>query len=82
MSKVAEVIKELQQRFKPEDDIVIQYWTKEDIESVVLDNDAVFLKDDNLTAQQFSDLAEDIEHYSNWDIVSEYFGDIYENWKA
>jgi len=76
MSKVAEVIKELQQRFKPDDDIVIQYWTKEDIESVVLDNDAVF------TAEQFSDLAEDIEHYSNWDIVAEYFGDIYENWKA
>jgi len=70
------VIKELQQRFKPDDDIVIQYWTKEDIESVVLDNDAVF------TAEQFSDLAEDIEHYSNWDIVAEYFGDIYENWKA
>ena len=81
MSKVAEVIKELQQRFKPDDDIVIQYWTKEDIERQfqvheVLDNNAVF------TAEQFSDLAEDIEYYSNWDIVAEYFGDIYEDWKA
>ena len=81
MSKVAEVVKELQQRFKPDDDIVIQYWTKEDIERQFQVHEVIH-KDRVFSAEQFSDLAENLEHYSNWDIVAEYFGDIYEDWKA
>ena len=78
MSKVTEVIKELQQRFKPDDDIVIQYWTKEDIENQ-FHAEGVMHKDKVLTAEQFSDLAEDIEHRTSWNLVSEYFCDMYDD---
>jgi len=80
MSKVAEVIKELQQRFKPDDDIVVTWWDYNDtIHELGLNH----VEDkEKLSKEEFSDLAQDIEHYTSWNLVSEYFGDIYENWKA
>ena len=77
--KVHEVIKRLQDNYSPDDDIVVAWWdynlTIQELGLSVQEAKRKLSKDD------FSDLAEDIEHYTDWNHVSEYFSDIYENWK-
>ena len=90
MSKVAEVIKELQQKFNPDDDIIVNFWDYERVMNILgtieyypedskgaVEN----WNDKELTKEQFSYFAEEVERYSNWGIIAEYFGDIYEDWK-
>ena len=77
--KIHEVIKRLQDNYSPDDDIVVAWWdynfTIQELGLSVEEAKRKLSKDD------FSDLAEDIEHYTDWNLVSEYFSDIYENWK-
>ena len=77
--KVHEVIKRLQDNYSPDDDIVVAWWDYNDtIHELGLNH----VEDkEKLSKDDFSDLAEDIEHYTDWDIVSKWFSNIYENWK-
>ena len=77
--KVHEVIKRLQDNYSLDDDIVVAWWdynlTIQELGLSVEEAKRKLSKDD------FSDLAEDIEHYTDWDLVSKWFSNIYENWK-
>ena len=77
--KVHEVIKRLQDNYSPDDDIVVAWWdynlTIQELGLSVEEAKRKLSKDD------FSDLAEDIEHYTDWDLVSKWVSNIYENWK-
>jgi len=88
--KVHEVIKRLQDKYSPDDDIVVALWDYEDVMNILGTTEyypedsrgsVEKWEDERLTKEQFSDLAEDIEGYTDWNLVSEYFSDIYENWK-
>ena len=77
--KIHEVIKRLQDNYSPDDDIVVAFWDYNDtIQELGLSVEEAKRK---LSKDDFSDLAEDIEDYTSWNHVSEYFSDIYENWK-
>ena len=77
--KVHEVIKRVQANYSFDDDIVVAWWdynlTIQELGLSVEEAKRKLSKDD------FSDLAEDIEHYTDWDLVSKWFSNIYENWK-
>ena len=93
--KVHEVIKRLQDNYSPDDDIIVTWWDYEAVMDILEtteyypEDSRGFVEkweDKKLTKEEFSDLAEDIEHYTElyanvWNLVSEYFSDIYENWK-
>ena len=88
--KVHEVIKRLQDNYSPDDDIVVAWWDYEAVMDILEtteyypEDSRGFVEkweDKKLTKEEFSDLAEDIEDYTSWNHVSEYFSDIYENWK-
>ena len=77
--KVHEVIKRLQDNYSPDDDIVVAWW---DYDDIIHELGLNHVEDkEKLSKDEFSDLAEDIEDYTDWNLVSEYFSDIYENWK-
>ena len=77
--KIHEVIKRLQDNYSPDDDIVVAWW---DYNDIIHELGLNHVEDkEKLSKDDFSDLAEDIEHYTDWDLVSKWFSDIYENWK-